>query len=149
VGEGKFTMSYKRLKDAEARMKSARKLVRLLVEADDLYPPQRREVIGLALWWVTEAESGKYNTRYRSRASLEPGADLRHNHVYERAKMTDQLLAHPDQIDSLLDRAVGCVVTKAEHDKLTAVSRAQPQLEGWDRYRAAGIEVIDMLADAE
>ena len=126
-------------------MASARRLVKLLVGADDLYPAHRKESIKLALWYVTEAEAGKLNTRFRSRASREPGAVLRHDHVYERAKMAERLIAHPDELDRILDLAVGCVVTKEEHARLTAVSRQHPDLDGWRRYRAAGIEVVDML----
>jgi hypothetical protein len=120
--------------------------VRLLVEAEGLYPAHRKEFVKLALWMVTTAEAGKFNTRYRSRASREPGATIQHNHVDERAKMADRLIAHPDELDSILDLAVGCVVTKEEHARLTQVSRQQPELDGWDRYVAAGIEVVDMVS---
>jgi hypothetical protein len=136
-------MPYSRHKDADRRMASARKLVRVILDADDLYPPHRREFIKLALWKVTEAEAGKYTTRYRSRGSLEPGAILQHDHVFERAKLASALIAEPDRLDELLDKAVACTVTKDEHQRLTSVSRHMPHLDGWARYRAAGISVID------
>jgi hypothetical protein len=105
-------VTFKRHKHADERIASARKLVRLLVEAEGLYPAHRKEFIKLALWLVTEAEAGKLNTRFCSRASCEPGATVQHDHVYERAKMADRLIAHPNELDSILDFAVGCVVTE-------------------------------------
>jgi hypothetical protein len=34
---------------------------------------------------------------------------------------------------------------RSEHDLLTEADRADPTLEGWARYRATGITVIDCL----
>lgn len=138
-------MGFKQHPDAVQRMASARELVQILVDADDLYPAHRREFIRLALWAVTEAEGGKWNTRFRSRASLEPKASLQHDHVYERAKMTDALIADPHRLHEILDMAIGCVVTKEEHTRLTEVSRKNPGLVGWARYSVTGVEIIDML----
>ena len=136
-------MTYQRRPDADLRMASARKLIKMLLDADDLYPAHRKEFVRLALWKVTEADGGKYNTRYRSRASCQPGMKLQHDHVYERGKMADELIANPEQMDKILDKAVGCVVTKDEHKRLTKLSVSEPYLQGWERYCVAGIEVID------
>lgn len=46
----------------------------------------------------------------------------------------------PDDIDRILENAIGCVVTVAEHKRLSAVDQ---DLLGWDRYRAAGVGVYD------
>jgi hypothetical protein len=105
-------MTFKRHRDADRRIESARKLVKILLDATDLYPSHREEFIRLALWKVTEAEGTKYNTRYRSLASQHPGAEIQHEHVYERGKMKDALIAEPGRVDEILDLAVGCVVTK-------------------------------------
>lgn len=137
-------MSFKHHHDADLRIASARRLVHILLESTDLYPAHRREFLKLALWKVTEAESGKHNTRFRSRASCEPGAITQHEHVFERAKMVNALIAEPHRFREILDDAVACTVTKDEHARLTALSRTEPELEGWARYAAANIEIVDM-----
>jgi hypothetical protein len=48
--------------------------------------------------------------------------------------------ASPEAVDEILKKAVGCTITKDEHDLL---GRFQ-HLDGWERYRRAGIVVIDM-----
>lgn len=47
----------------------------------------KRALISGAIWFITEAR-GKYKTRYRSRASLDPGAKLQHEHVFTRKDLT-------------------------------------------------------------
>jgi hypothetical protein len=137
------SVTFKRHRDADARMESARKLVKLLIGATDLLPSHRKEFIRLALWKVSEAEGGKYSTRYRSLRSIEPRARLQHEHPCERAKLAEALMANPDRADDLLNLAVGCVVTEDEAALLNELSRRRPGLQGWERYREAGITVID------
>jgi hypothetical protein len=135
------------------RASSATAAVRAILaapDAPDVLPSHRRELLSLCLWKITEAEGGKYGTRFRSRAALSaPRAELAHEHVYERQKLVDALLAAPADDDAVVARAVGCVVTRREHARLTAVSRARPELDGWERYEAAGVKVVDLLADVD
>ena len=108
-----------------------------------LLPEHRRECLGIALWKYTEAEgSSKYKTRFRSKASLSAAPrDLRHDHVYQRAIMIEALLqAKSEDVDEILRNAVGCTVTKEEHTLLEQFKH----LDGWERYRQAGMVVIDM-----
>jgi hypothetical protein len=49
----------------------------------------------------------------------------------------------PSRARELLQSAIGCVVTTDEHHKLTELSRKQPHLKGWERYKAANITIID------
>jgi len=49
----------------------------------------------------------------------------------------------PSRSRELLKTAIGCVVTVDEHQRLTNITRKQPDLRGWERYNAAGITVID------
>jgi hypothetical protein len=55
--------------------------------------------------------------------------------------MVDALLKSPEAVTRILNKAVGCIVTKAEHDKLRQFER---DFDGWERYRQAGIVIIDM-----
>jgi hypothetical protein len=52
-----------------------------------------------------------------------------------------QFLDNPAEALRIVERAAACLVTESEHRRLGAVD---DELEGWDRYRAAGIEVFDM-----
>ena len=53
------------------------------------------------------------------------------------------LQATPEGIDDILENAVGCTVTKDEHDRLDQFKN----LDGWERYSRAGIVVIDTEAE--
>jgi hypothetical protein len=70
--------------------------------------------------------------------------ELQHEHVCDRRGLIDELLASPDDADFILERAIGCVVTKAEHLSVTALSRRRPDLNGWERYKEASIDVMDI-----
>lgn len=104
----------------------------------------KRGLINGMIWTITEAR-GKYTTRYRSRGALDApkGTKLQHEHVTTRRQLVDAILQHPERAREIAATAIGCVVTKEEHERLTRITRAQPHLTGWQRYEAAGIEVID------
>jgi hypothetical protein len=136
--------AFKRHPLADERTRSAVILVKALLQTRGLIPGHRREFLKIALWKVTEAEGrSKHKTQLQSQAarSAPRGTKLQHDHVFQRSKMVDTLLeAKPDAIDGILKRAVGCTITKDEHARLNGFK----YLDGWDRYRAAGIVVINM-----
>ena len=87
---------------------------------------------------------GKYTTRYRTQGTVsDPYATLRHEHVFTGKRLAAELLAaSPDDIEHILrTRAIGCTVTQSEH---LLLSRFDSTLEGWARYDAAGVKVLDM-----
>jgi hypothetical protein len=54
--------------------------------------------------------------------------------------MTRRLLrANPEDVERILERATACTITMDEHRRLNTYAH----LDGWERYRAAGIVVID------
>jgi hypothetical protein len=112
-----------------------------------LRPASRHRQLKELIWDVSEAD-GKYNLRFRSCGALKPGAPLQHEHVTELDTVARELLAHPERVDKILEGVVSCVVTKSEHARLGRVSRADPRLDGWDRYRAAGVAVLDTASGA-
>jgi hypothetical protein len=57
--------------------------------------------------------------------------------------MVKQLIDRPHDALAIRDNACGCVVTIEEHDALTRIDRQDKEVDGWDRYRRAGIAVID------
>lgn len=104
----------------------------------------KRDIINGMLWSITQAR-GKYQTRYRSKASLEkPTPKLHHEHVLTRKDLIDRIMAAPEKAREILSEAIACVVTVDEHRKLARVERENPALRGWDRYTAAEIEWVDM-----
>ena len=140
-------MAYKRHSRAEERRRSAVALVKMLLrERDVLAREHLIEALNLALWKLTEAEAGKYQTRFRS---VEPSATnrkvLRHDHVFQRKRMVDDLLeaVSPEAVDDILKKAVGCTITKDEHTRLNQFK----DLDGWVRYQRAGITVVDAVTD--
>src|ERR1043165_8704771 len=80
----------------------------------------KRDIISGLLWKITQAR-GKYTTRHRSRASMEAGATLRHDHVFTRKDITDRIIAEPERAREILRDAIACVVTADEHRRLGRV----------------------------
>ena len=143
----KKCMSYERHPEAASRWQSAVEIIKAIVALDIHEPFKRKVLANSCLWLLTQAEArGKYKLRYQSRESQSvPKRLLRHEHVVPRKKMVDDLIKHPDQVDKIVEKAVACVVTKAEHEKLAKVDKKYPNADGWERYGLAGIEVIDMV----
>lgn len=135
-------------KDRDARIKSATTAIKVLVGLEIL-EFHKKELISVCLWKISEAD-GKYKTRFQSKAALNAKKEqLRHDHVFERKSLIENIIDKPEEIDKILTNAIGCIVTKEEHSELTNVSREKPQLEGWQRYIEAGIKVFDLKEQKE
>lgn len=128
--------------EVPAHVSEAAIAVRAALAADI---PERieREWLKSAIWYCTATPGGKYEQRYATPAFLDLD-DLRgvarHEHVVTVKWLRDAVSATPDHIESILSLAVGCNVTKPEHTRLTRFDRTH---FGWERYLAAGIDVID------
>jgi len=133
---------FRRRPDAEARIQSALHAIRCILAAESVLPEHKTELLSICLWKITEAEGfGKYETRFVSTGSLDrPASGLAHDHVHERAKLVRGLLDGSLSVEALREHAIACTVSRDEHHLLGSVPK---QLDGWDRYRAAGIAVID------
>jgi hypothetical protein len=127
----------------DAILKSAITLVEATL-ALNILDRHKRDVINGMLWSITQAR-GKYTTRFRSTAAMNApaGTKLQHEHVTTRKELAAAIMREPQRASELLCTAVGCVVTREEHQRLTAITRKQPHLHGWERYTAAGIAIID------
>lgn len=130
--------------NAEARKRSAVGLIKLLLQkSEGILQEHRDECINVALWKLTQAESThKHRTRFCSEAAqTAPEEDLRHDHVFQRGVMVKALIkCSPDEVDQILANAVACTIT---HDEHIAINKHK-NLDGWERYRAADIKVLDM-----
>ena len=128
--------------DVEARNASVKRAMQSLLGAD-LRPDDLRYLLDMGLWRYTEFDKNRYKfaIRYRTAAVLAPEpVVIEHEHVVGRRWLLDQIAREPDKLDDILQLAVACIVSKPEHDLLWAVVGF-----GWERYRAAGIDVIDTV----
>jgi hypothetical protein len=137
------TYEFTEHRDSKARLQSAIELIKLLSQPNShVLAEHRQEFLSIALWKITEAEStNKHRTRLCSRAVFAtPECECRHDHVFQRAVMVRDLLSGgPADVERILEKAVACTITKDEHRLLNTYA----PLDGWERYRAAGIVVID------
>jgi len=120
---------------------SATEAIRIVVRNSKILPKRKNELISTMLWKITEAK-GKYRLRFRSADALtcKQANQLRHEHVFTRKQLTHELLRHPRAVKGILTKCLACVVTRAEHTRLNRVASA---VQGWARYRKAGIKVYD------
>jgi hypothetical protein len=133
----------------EERLRSAVALARFALSSPDLTKTHRGRLLKEAIWYRTEI-GGKYKARYRSKGvvTLEDAnvvkewwKHLRHEHVVARFALVAEMLAYPDRVDEVLRKAIACIVTPAEHNRLTPFDKTH---YGWERYLAASIDVYDM-----
>lgn len=124
-------------------IQSAVCLIKLVLRGGaELLPEHRRMVIDSALWKITEAESrNKHRTRFCSQTVFSlPDCECRHDHVFQKGRMIDELIeGGEDSVEEIVAKAVACTISKEEH---LALNRFK-HLYGWERYRQAGIVVID------
>lgn len=114
----------------------------------DARPTARREMLRLyVLSLITQGTLPKQGmTQFVSAGAREAstGTQLEHEHVFTRAHLATLIEANPNEraIRWIMENlAVAATVTKAEH---TLLSRVPKDVTGWDRYAAAGVQVIDL-----
>ncbi len=140
---------YRVYPNAEARIRSAKCLItllrNLLLQNPEIIDEHPTDILGTAIWKLTEAETRKYETRYCSKAvwdsrhSIED--KLNHEHVFQKSLMAKELLKCADtSVEEILDKAVACVVFEKEHK--TQLQMCE-KFDGWERYKRAGIVVVD------
>lgn len=127
---------YKKHKDRTQRIRSAITAINALLPLD-LYPAHKKELLSVCIWKVTEAD-GKTKVRYWSEGAINSQQDkLNHEHVHERKELISRLL-DGEAIETVMNDALACMVTKQEHQLLGQSSKS-----GWQRYKESGIRVFD------
>jgi len=127
--------------DTSQRLADIRMLLSTLCQLDIGLAVKKRMLVH-GLWQVAMA-TGNFCARYRSAAVMKTvGVKIRRDHIYKKEALVAKLLAPNPNIEKIIERARCCIVTIKEHDRLHDVDES---LDGWDRYRAAGIVVYDML----
>jgi len=127
------------LKDIKILLEAIRKL--------QISERVKKRMLVHALWqiaMVTGNTQSSFFGRFRSEAVIrETGLKIERDHIYRKENLIRELLGLSPDLDRIVARAHCCVVTKDEHVKLGAVDA---EIDGWERYRAAGITVYDMAA---
>jgi len=152
VDSGVILYEYTKHRDHAERIRSAYLAIKAILDLD-LYKQHKRDLLDICIWKITEVD-GKDKTRYRSLEALNEknSRNLQHEHVFEKSFLIDMLLDNKDDYEHILEKAVACMVTKEEHERLTRISReykGKIDLQGWARYKMAKIRVYDLLEKKE
>lgn len=127
--------------------------MKLIVKLDGLSEKTKKTILRKLLYDWTEAETtNRHATRYQSKGALEKkrhtAGSLVHEHVLTRKSIVDDLMNRPSLLTRILEEAVACTVTiKDDEDLKDAAKKPKAQkraLNGWARYKAAGITVYDL-----
>ncbi|RYB88343.1 hypothetical protein EUA06_21555 [Nocardioides glacieisoli] len=138
---------------ADAVRRDAIAIATFAVNAPDIREVTKRELLSkYVLVLLTHGTAnGKYGTRYRSTGALDitDPTHLEHEHVFPRKWLIERMMESPEAVEMLLTHfAIACTVTSDEHRRLASAERANPALAGWERYHAAGIDVVDTATGA-
>lgn len=133
-------------KDSENRRASAvASALALLSAREEITTSHLKELLSITIWKHTECD-GKYKTRYQSIGAItRPKEKLNHEHVVQRKILVEALLDNPSRCQEIFDSAIACTVLEEEHKKIMQIEKSETDLRGWNRYRAAGIAVYDLL----
>jgi hypothetical protein len=103
----------------------------------------KKPILGHTIWQVSVAQGGAYS-RYRSEKVIGTvGLLIQRDHIYKRAALIAEILEQNSlSPDEIIERSECCILSKDEHTHLESVASAR---DGWARYKAADIRVMDML----
>ncbi len=120
-------------------------IVRLIeaIRTCSMPAPSKKRMLVHALWEVARV-SGNFYPRYRSKTvTTTIGLRIQRDHIHQKKRIVELLIANPDyQSSDAVDKAQCCIVTDAEHRELHRIDQT---IDGFDRYRVAGIEICDMM----
>lgn len=143
VSGASHSKPYSQRSNFDALLADLKKVIAHLLQLDINLSLKKRLLVH-SVWEVTKL-NGDFKGRYRSKGALVSEVEIQRDHVLQKARIVERLLANPDQMESILADVIHCVVTRAEHEMLTTYSRMNPDIDGWERYKGAGVEVLDML----
>jgi hypothetical protein len=108
--------------------------------------PLKKRMLIHGIWEVAKA-TGDFCSRHRSEQVIRTvGTRIQRDHIYKKSTLVEELLNPSPNLDRVIEQARCCIVTVEEHQ---ALHRIDSDLDGWDRYRAAGIVVYDMLDETQ
>ncbi|MCP4143142.1 MAG: hypothetical protein GY755_23120 [Chloroflexi bacterium] len=143
----KLLKPYKRSSKATQIITSAKNLASLVLNSNGILDRHKNKILSEVIWYISEAD-GKYTTRYRSKSVISLANDrptsvqkINHEHVYTIKNLKEEIIENPESFSTILEKVIACVVTTEEHKTLDALKDTKV---GWERYKSAGIEVLDM-----
>lgn len=135
--------------DRSLRLAAIEESIVALAHAQRIDATLKRSMLDPLLEQWTSID-GRYGTRYRSLLALSgQSLPVEHDHVWTKRSLCRVLLSDLDERlvrQAVRTLAVGCVVLKTEHQRLTSLDRDEESghLTGWARYEEVGVDVIDM-----
>lgn len=112
----------------------------------DINDSLKKRLVKDCVWEVTRIR-GDFRGRFRSEGVMVSGNKIQRDHVWQKARIIERILKKEEILNNIFDDIQHCVVTETEHKSLTAASKSDRLLDGWSRYRAAGIVVLDMQSN--
>jgi len=108
--------------------------------------PIKKKMLVHSIWEVAQA-TGNFRGRYRSEGVIgTPGVRIQRDHIYKKSTLVEELLSASPDLDRVIEQARCCIVTVDEHRRLHDID---PELDGWNRYKAAGVIVYDMFDESQ
>ena len=105
---------------------------------------KKKMLVG-AIWQICES-TGSFHARHRSEGVIRTvGQKIQRDHVFKKQTLIAELLGSEPDLDNIIKQALCCIVTEDEHKRLHRIDKS---VDGWARYRAAGIVVYDMLDES-
>lgn len=116
----------------------------------------KKRILTSMIWVITEADglTAEKRTGYKKKITyISEGVKLKrdkgdesikgliHEHVYKRKNLVQELINNPQNINLIVKKAIGCVVTGEEHKKLHKIKDCD--CDGWERYKKSDIKVFN------
>ena len=112
--------------------------------------PIKKRMLVHVVWeiaFATGNTQGSFMGRYRSAKVInQSGLPIQRDHINKKAALIAASLGPSPDLEAIIECAQCCVVTDDEHAQLGAVSA---EIDGWERYLAAGISVYDMATGSK
>lgn len=126
---------------ATARRLAEIKVLLETIRSLEVEPSLKKRMLVHGIWEVAKA-TDDFHGRFRSeRVIRTPGLRIQRDHIHKKSALVGELLRPSPDLDSIIDRARCCIVAADEHQKLHGIDS---DLDGWERYRVAGVIVYDM-----
>jgi len=128
--------------DWEERVTGAKACIAAIHDLD-INRVVKTRMLNHAIWELTRAQR-EADAPFRSEGVVfgDLGVKIQRDHVFRRAQFIEELDQGRD-LDEILSDLLLCIVTCEEHRRLTQADKEDSAVNGWERYRRAGIKVFD------
>src|SRR5215210_1634011 len=95
VSDASLTKPYAQMANFDARLEDIKKVLANLLQLDINLPLKKRLLVH-SVWEVTKL-GGDFKGRYRSKGVLVSGVEIQRDHVLQKRRIVERLLANPEQ----------------------------------------------------